>query len=123
MKKIYDEIDQLISIFKTKGDSSEFSFEDSKAILCLEIVRLEINEFGKVTDRSWGAFGSIAGWSYHYNLGINNDIHERILNLHIKIDQLNDNEFKADIKVPTGNDRKDWYNYFGGAIRYLMENK
>jgi len=45
-KKIYESIDDLILLIKKKGDKEGFDFEDSKIILCLEVIRLELSSLG-----------------------------------------------------------------------------
>lgn len=123
MKELFKSIDKLISLIKEKGDKENFNFEDIKVILSLEIIRLELSEFGELTDKSFGAFSTISAWSQHYYKGVHNDIYEMILAIDTELYKYNSNEFKGDIKSPTGNRKEDWYGYFGGSIRNILESK
>lgn len=127
MSKLLEEaitdLDHLVDLVKRKGDREGFSFEDMKVILCSELVRLELSESKELSDRSFGAFCSIGGWSYHYYRGIHDEIHNKILKINDALERFNENEYKADIGSPVGNNKDDWYRYFGGMIRNLLEKK
>lgn len=123
MQELYDSIDRLIIQIKVKGDKEEFTFEDSKLILCLEIVRLELSQNKELSDNSFGAISVLSSWSYHYYKDNYVEIHQQLLNVHKELTKLNTNEYKGDIKSPINNRKEDWYRYFGEAIKNLMENR
>lgn len=123
MQDIIEKLDKLVKLVKDKGDNFKFSFEDSRVIICCEIVRLELNGSNEISDLSYGAFNSISGNSYEKYRGIHDDIHELILEINTRLYSYNKNEFKADIYIPYAHNKEHWFRYFGGAIRYLLENK
>ncbi|MGH1438345.1 MAG: hypothetical protein ACRBG0_28200 [Lewinella sp.] len=111
----------MILLIKKKGDKEGFDFEDSKIILCLEVIRLELSSLDELSDDSLGAFGCISGWSYHYYQNIYTDIHELIIYLDDEFNKLNKNEYKADIEFPVGNSRNDWCDYLCATIQNVLK--
>jgi hypothetical protein len=123
MKEILTRIDRLIDLLKQKGDVQGYSFEDSKAILCLEILRLELVDFAEVKDTHFGAVGSIIGWSHHYYQIDHSDIFEEFQYLDQIIEKHNFNPHKGDIESVFGNDIDGWVQYIANSSRELFERK
>jgi len=121
MSNIPVEIDEVISEIKSKGDTKGFSYGDTKIILVFEIVRMEISNNNTISDLTVKALNEIEAMTAYENYKydypkIYNSIQKMITNLH----DYNVGFLSADSGI-IGFEHSKWCNYFGGAIRYLLD--
>lgn len=123
MKKYTRLIDRLIGRIKLKGDTYGFNHSDTKIILTLEISRLELSHFERISDLTASALSEISAMTIHQHY--RNDypeLHDEALDIINII--LNFNSSDTGI---IGFTHEKWTNYLNSATRELLngiqENK
>ena len=60
-------LDRSIKLIKEKGDREGFNYSDTRIILALELVRLEISILSRITNESLGAIKEIKAMTAYEN--------------------------------------------------------
>ena len=114
-------LDRAIKSIKGKGDREGFNYSDTKIILTLEIVRMEISNINRLTDESLKALNEIRSMTSYENYKSSHPlIYDQIYQAIISLSSFNENFNSADIGI-VGFKNKLWCKYFRKSTKYLME--
>ena len=114
-------LDRAIKSIKEKGDSEGFNYADTKIILTLEIVRMEISNLNRLTDESLKALNEISAMTSFENYKSSHPhLYDQIQKIYYRFSSLNDNFGSLDLGI-IGLNNKSWVKYFRKSTKYLLE--
>jgi type II secretory pathway predicted ATPase ExeA len=123
-KEILQEIDKVSTLIKNDAIKNGHDFYSIQIILCLELVKLEIQFLKEITNETLSALWEI--WSMSslvkYKHANKNDLYIKLNKLESYLKHYNANMYNADLPK-NGFSKEAWLKYFNVAISNLLENK
>ena len=114
-------LDRTIKLINEKGDYEGFNYSDTRIILTLTIVRLEISNLNRLTDESLKALNEIRSMTSYENYKSSHPlIYDQIYQAIISLSSFNENFNSADISI-VGFKNKLWCKYFRKSTKYLLD--